>query len=423
MKPAARLSAAIEILDDWAAGGVPIDAILTRWGRSHRFAGAKDRAAIADQVYAALKRRTRLIARMGAETGRAMVLAGLADEQAMTATVIDELLRTGGPHAPQPLTPEERAALDAPLPDLEPWITGSYPKWLHGELDQAFGADLPGEAQSWLERAPLDLRVNTLKAMRDDVARALEAQGLFPQSTPFSPVGLRLPAGTSITSSALYRDGQIEIQDEGSQLAVLAAEARPGMTVCELGAGAGGKSLALAAAMENRGIIIAADIAPARLERIAARAARAGVSIVEERVTGEGEALDDLADTCDLVLIDAPCSGSGTWRRDPENKWRLTPDMLAQRIDVQRRLLAMGSRLVRPGGSLVYVTCSVLPSENERQIDTFLKADRRFSSVARCPEMLAHQALPWRDGILSLAPGRAGTDGFFIARLARSRQA
>ena len=423
MTPAARLAASIEILDAWLARPEPVDGLLRNWGHAHRFAGSKDRAAIGDRVYAVLRAKSLLAARTGEESGRALVLASLAGLDGLSVPEIDTLLTSGGPHAPPPLSEAERGHLAKAPTDLPPWIAGSYPQWLHDDLKRMFGAALAREAQAWLDRAPLDLRVNTLKVTREEAQAELSAHGFDAQSTPISPIGLRLSGGAALAASAPYRDGLVEIQDEGSQLSVLVAGARPGMTVFEIGAGAGGKSLALAAAMKNQGRLIAADIDAPRLERLGPRAARAGASIIETRVVKDGTSLDDVAGACDLVFIDAPCSGSGTWRREPENKWRLTPAILAERIATQRALLTDAARCVRPGGRLVYVTCSLLPQENEDRVSEFLVENRQFVPEENGMGLAAAAHLPMTAGRMQLSPGQTQTDGFFVAVLTRASDA
>jgi 16S rRNA (cytosine967-C5)-methyltransferase len=262
-------------------------------------------------------------------------------------------------------------------------------------------------------RAPLDVRVNTLRTRFNEVRSALpDALPL-----PHAPSGLRLPAGTNVERLAAWRDGAIEVQDEGSQIVSSAAKAGPGMAVVDLCAGAGGKSLALAAAMDNRGRVLACDIDRARLSRLAPRAARAGVSIIETRLLDPGReaaALTDWQDRADVVLVDAPCSGTGTWRRNPEARWRLTPERLDRLVTTQRTLLGIAATLVRPGGAMVYVVCSLLDAEGAGQVDAFLTRHRGW-----CAEPLALPAGRPHSAGLRLTPAHVGTDGFFVARLVR----
>ena len=398
MTPAAHLQAAIDILGEIEGTSKPVERILRDWGRAHRFAGSKDRAAIAGRVYAVLRHRSSLAWRMGSTGPRALAIASVLEEGDI------EALFAGQGYGPAPLSEAERAAIatppggEAPLP-----VRGEYPQFLEAELKRAFGGHLLDEMCALQQRAPVDLRVNTLRADRDEVLAALRDAGYAAEPTPHSPLGIRLDAGvTGLERTALFESGAFEFQDEAAQLAALLCEAKPGMRVLDLAAGAGGKSLALAATMENQGEIVAEDVREVALEELRRRAQRAGVSIVAARLTpthgDEREALFD------LVLLDSPCSGTGTWRRQPELRWRLTPERLAELIATQDALLAQAAARVRPGGRLVYATCSVLPCENEDRIGAFCAAHPQFSLT----------------GVALRASSRStGTDGFFASVLAR----
>jgi 16S rRNA (cytosine967-C5)-methyltransferase len=421
MRAAARLAAAIEILDLWLGQEGPAEPVLAQWGRAHRFAGKQDRVAIADRVYAALRRRSSTAWLMGVMTGRALVLGTLALEDGLGAAAIAKLLDEGGPHGPPPLIAEERARLEAgPPPGASPSTLGDYPDWLHPALEAAFGSALANEMAALAARAPFDLRVNTLRATRAEARDALAAEGIVAEECPHSPMGLRLPAGTPIQRSRTYLAGLVEIQDEGSQLVSLLAGAEPGMTVVDLAAGAGGKSLALAALMGNQGRIIAADIDPLRLERLSPRAMRAGARIIETRVLrpwtgGPDPDFPDLGEGADLVLLDAPCSGSGTWRRAPDAKWRLTASQLAGLGRTQEDLLARAAGLVKTGGRLAYITCSILAAENGTPAGAFLSGREDFeAALPAAPFPCYAKALG-----LTLTPARTGTDGFFFALFRR----
>lgn len=390
MTPQARVQAAIDLLDEIIVGargaGAAADTLIARYFKTRRYAGSKDRRAVRDLVYSVIRRSGERPL-----NGRAAMI-GLAQEAHDIASLFD-----GSPHAP------------APIAEGEPEAPRSIaPAWLVEHL----GETMPlAEMESLLGRAPLDVRVNVLKSTRDSLATVLA--GSIP--TPHSPVGLRLPEGTQIDQSAQWADGLIEVQDEGSQLAALATAATPGMTVIDLCAGAGGKTLALAAMMQNQGRLIACDTDRARLSRLAPRAARAGADIVETRLLDPGKEmtkLDNLTGSADLVLVDAPCSGTGTWRRNPETRWRLTPGRLGHLVALQARLLDLAKALVRPDGSLVYVVCSLLAEEGSRQIDSFLAENTGW--VAERPALPAGH--PSGSGWL-LSPARDGTDGFFIASL------
>lgn len=387
MTPAARIQAAIELLDEIIAaargGGAAADTIVARYFKTRRYAGSKDRRAVRELVFRAIRRFAE------PESGRAAMLALAAGEGDLLAAF------DGSPHGPRPPLEEEGRA--TPML-VQPWLR---------ELFDPLVAD--DELPALLERAPLDLRVNRL---RGEVADAL---AIFPEAvpTPHSPIGLRLPEGSRVEESDAWRSGLVEVQDEGSQLLCLGCEAGPEMLVVDLCAGAGGKTLALAAEMADRGLILASDSDRARLQRLRPRAERAGATIVETRLLDPGreiEALDDLRGKADLVLVDAPCSGTGTWRRNPETRWRISPDRLDRLVALQARLLDIGTALLRPGGRLVYAVCSLLAAEGREQAEAL---ERRSSLVPEPLLMAAGRAAG--PGIL-LSPARDGTDGFFVAR-------
>ncbi len=390
MTPQARVQAAIEVLDLVIAAarrqGAPADRIVSDWFRTRRFAGSKDRRAVRDLVYQAIRACGEV-----PDSGRAAMLALAADDPALAA------LFTGEGHAPAAIRPGETPAL-----------RGVAPEWLVTALADSGIAGT--SAAALLGRAPLDLRVNALKADRATLDLPVPGEALL------APQALRLPHGTAIEQWSAYQQGQIEVQDHGSQLTCQALGAQPGELVVDLCAGAGGKTLALAAQLGNRGQLVACDVDRARLSRLAPRAARAGVSVVEERLLDPGrevERLEDLLGQADAVLVDAPCSGTGTWRRNPEARWRLTPGELARLTALQARLLDLAARLVRPGGRLVYVTCSLLDAEGAHQIDAFLAREPGWRA-----EPLTLGAGTARGHGLRLGPASDGTDGFFVARLA-----
>jgi 16S rRNA (cytosine967-C5)-methyltransferase len=403
MTPGARLAAAAEILSEIFARKAAADRTLAAWGRAHRFAGAKDRAAIAERVYVVLRRRNECAFAMAEETPRALVLGSLAIVDGSDTEHIDALC-TDGPHAPGALTALERAQLASPRRSTDLRVALNYPEWLHDDLLAAFGDDLVREMTALNARAPLDLRVNTLKARRDDVMRELEAAGLAPEPLQHAPAGIRLAAGldAKVTRLPAYAHGRVEIQDEASQRAVLLAEAHPGDIVIDLAAGGGGKSLALAAIMNNQGRIFACDVEPQRLRNMEPRLARAGATIVEIVGDPYGGAIVAAAEGgADLVFVDAPCSGSGTWRRNPEAKWTLDPERLSGYLAAQAKLLDRAGELAKPGGRIAYAVCSVLPVEGDGQLRAFL---------AREPD--------WRLAMQKVfTPARDGTDGFYLAVL------
>ncbi len=429
MTPGARIAAAIEITEGIEARKRPAADVLKDWGHSHRFAGVKDRAAIASLVYDGLRKRASSAFIMGAETGRAIVLGALRQMHNMSA---DELaaLCSGEAYAPPRLTEDEIERLSAAdLSQAPDHVAGDFPAWLEPSLTAAFGPALVEEMRALAARAPVDLRVNTLTASRDKALAALKHLGAVP--TPFSPIGLRLPvsaggSGPKLAAEAAYIKGLVEIQDEASQLAAHLALAKPGEQVLDLCAGAGGKTLALAAMMRNKGQIHAADRDGARLMQAIARLKRAGVRNVQLLAPRKGtNVLGPLEGRCDLVFVDAPCTGTGAWRRNPDAKWRIRPGALEIRIAEQDQALEAAARFVKPGGRILFATCSVLREENEDRLAAFLAAHADYRSIP-APELAKAAGVPElsrfasRFGIgLRLTPLSSGTDGFFVAMLNR----
>jgi len=431
MTPAARLSAAIELIDTIEAQRSPAANALKEWGAAHRFAGSGDRAAIAGLVWDVLRRRASSAWVMDDDTPRARVLGMLKVERGMDVAAVSALC-DGGRFAPAPLTEKEHAALASrSTQDAPAAVAGDYPDWLDPYLAQVFGGQRAAEAAAMASRAPLDLRVNTLKARRDKVLAALDHLGA--KQTPWSPVGLRIVLGADARNPGIHAEesfikGAIEVQDEGSQLAALLSAAKPGEQVIDLCAGAGGKTLALAAMMQGKGRLIATDRDKRQLAPIHERLSRAGVHNAEVRSPkGPADPLADIKASADLVVIDAPCTGTGTWRRNPDAKWRMRPGALEIRIKDQAEVLDRAAALVKPGGRIAYITCSVLAEENSEQIRSFLGRHSGFAVVP--PEETASvlgdkakdfaaAALASSEGWL-MTPRRTGTDGFFVAVLTR----
>ena len=389
MTPAARLQAAIEILDEVIVAarddGPPADTIVMRYFKHRRYAGSKDRRAVRELVFQAIRRSGER-----PSSGRSAILGMVNGD----CSILDLF---GEPRGPAPLTDADEAAPGSAIPE-----------WLHPELSPLVGAE---EWPALLERASLDLRVNVARTTRD---RMLEQfQGSAP--TPISPWGIRLASDSKVDDHSAFQGGLVEVQDEGSQLIALACEPSDSDRVIDLCAGAGGKSLALAAAAPEA-TILATDSNRARLSKLAPRAERSG-AVIETRLLNpprELEELEDWREGADLVLVDAPCSGSGTWRRNPEGRWRLTPERLDRVVGLQERLLNIAAELVRPGGRLVYAVCSLLSREGAGQIDRFLQ--HRSSWIS--------EETPIAGGRLDgagrlLTPGHDRTDGFFVARLRR----
>ncbi|WP_395394222.1 RsmB/NOP family class I SAM-dependent RNA methyltransferase [Novosphingobium sp. BL-8A] len=389
MTPGARVQAAIEVLDlviaAARANGAPADRLISDWFRTRRFAGSKDRRAVRELTYRAIRACGEV-----PETGRAAMLRVATDDPELSA------LFDGSGHAP--------AIIVAGEPVAE---AGIAPHWLVDRF--AASGVSEADATTLLDRAPLDIRVNTLKAGPLDMPEGGERS--------VAVHGWRYPPETRIEQSEAYLQGAIEVQDTGSQLTCEVVAAQPGETVIDLCAGAGGKTLALAAAMENTGTLIAADADRTRLSRLAPRAERAGATGIETVLLNpnkEMQALQRFAGAADAVLVDAPCSGTGTWRRNPEARWRLTEAQLARYAAIQSRLLDVAAELVRPGGRLVFVTCSLLDEEGADQAVGFLR--RHADWRAEMPVLPA--GTPRGEG-LRLSPWHGGTDGFFVARFHR----
>jgi len=453
MTPAARLQAAIEILEAFEASNQPLDRQLKASFAQRRYAGSKDRAAIAERVFGIMRQRAEFAWRMQGDTPRALVIASVLGDGGDPAALF-----TGEGYAPALLSDAERAAIaHAPSGELPLHVRGEFPAFLEAELRRAFANDahLLSEMRALQHRAPIDLRVNTLKATRDDVLAALHAEGFDAQPTRYAPHGLRIPSGeglAKLSRSTLFERGAFEFQDEASQIAAMLVSPKSGERILDLAAGAGGKSLALAALSHNRAEIAATDVRATALDQLRLRAKRAGAKMsifslspasAGERVGVRGRRRESgIGDPgserdgahpipdpryptsgFDAVLLDAPCSGSGTWRRQPELRWRLTPELLQERIATQDALLDEAVALVKPGGRLIYATCSILPCENEDRIAAFRVRHPDFTplSAADIWREATHVAPP--PGLAETfraTPHTTGTDGFFCAILQRA---
>lgn len=428
MRLGGRLAAAIEVLHDIEERNRPAADSMRDWGVSHRFAGSGDRAAIGNLVYDALRRKHAAAWLLNAATPRALVLGSYALENGLDADAIDASLATDN-FAPPALSDAERTTLGERLGSLMPdEARANVPDWCLPLVSQAFGDRWVEECEALCTRPPLDLRANTLKATRERVLETLLQHGA--EAAHIAPHGIRIPAivgngrHPNVQTTTAFQDGWFEVQDEGSQIVAELAGAAPGMQVLDFCAGAGGKSLACSARMENQGQVFAFDADRQRLEPIHDRIKRAGCRNVQ--VVSELAKLEKLEGQFDLVLVDAPCTGSGTWRRRPDAKWRLTAQQLETRMAEQSAILDSASRYVKPGGRIAYITCSIFDEENGSQVEGFL---------ARTPEFKLedHQAV-WQDRFnappelartgegrgLTLSPALTGTDGFFFASLKRS---
>lgn len=423
MRLPGRAAAAIEILTEIFERHRPASEALKDWGKAHRFAGSTDRHAIGTLVFDCLRKRNSLSARMGDGRPRALVLAALRD---LWNVPVDHIVAVGTDgHGPGPVTEAEKTALSRILrEDLPPHMRGDLPEWLMSSVLAALGDRAAEEGAALATRAPIDLRVNTLKTNREEVLQALQKFGAA--AGPLSPLAVRIPPpgpearNASVEAEPAHGRGWYEVQDAGSQVAALMSGAKAGESVADICAGAGGKTLALAAMMQNRGKLVAHDADRHRLRPIFERLQRAGAENVDVIAADDSKKLATFGGF-DCVVIDAPCSGSGAWRRKPDAKWRLTPKQLQQRMTEQREVLAQGASLVKPGGRLIYITCSILPEENGAQIAEFLQGHPGYKIIPYTEQ--------WRGAIgseppvsadgsadtLLLSPARHGTDGFFIA--------
>jgi 16S rRNA (cytosine967-C5)-methyltransferase len=420
---AGRVSAAIEVLADISGRHRPASDALKDWGKAHRFAGSTDRHAIGTLVYDALRRRNSLACRMGEDTPRALALAVLHDVWGLAPDAIADM--AAEQHGPGALTAGEITSLTRmPAQNLPLSIAADVPDWLAPSYEKAFGTRAAEEGAALASRAPVDLRVNTLKATRPQVLEALSRFGAV--EGPLSPLTVRIAAtgpearNANVEVEPAHGLGWYEVQDAGSQVAALLSGVRPGQRVADICAGAGGKTLALAALMQNEGQLIAHDLDRFRLRPIFERLTRAGVTNCEV-ISAQDKGRLDASGPSDCVVIDAPCSGSGAWRRKPDAKWRLTRKQLDQRLRDQAQVLDNGFRLAKPGGTILYITCSVLPDENTEQVSAFLARHREIEIIPYKEQWsctIGGPAPHSADGAaatLLLTPSRHDTDGFFMA--------
>ncbi|MDF1680014.1 RsmB/NOP family class I SAM-dependent RNA methyltransferase [Ponticaulis sp.] len=431
MKNGGRIEAAIQVLDDVMNRHQPVKSAMRDWGKRARYAGAKDRAWVSGLVLDALRHRNSLAYAMQSEAPRVLVLGALRHVWDWDMKDIESALKDE--HAPSPLTGEEREGiLLAPDPSAPLHVRGDFPEWLTPHLTRVFGEDTVIETQEMSVRAPVDLRINTLKADPEKAGKAVKTAGGKPSDLLVN--GYHIPAPdpsqreTSLQSIPAYSKGWVEVQDAGSQIAAAAGNAKPGDNVLDFCAGGGGKTLALAAMMEGKGQVFAYDIDGRRLSALIPRLKRSGAHNVQLCHPKEPEALEALTGKMDLVFVDAPCTGTGTWRRKPDTKWRLKESALAKRNEEQAMILDKASEFVKPGGRLLYATCSFLAEEDEDQVTAFLErndAFRQLDAVQNVIEsgqltdagidIVRRNQIP--GGAVRLTPRKAGTDGFFFAVL------
>ncbi|MGI9372159.1 MAG: RsmB/NOP family class I SAM-dependent RNA methyltransferase [Hyphomicrobiales bacterium] len=425
MRAGGRISAAIEVLTEIDARHVPATVALQNWGRAHRFAGSGDRAAIGNLVFDALRHKASACWVMNNESPRAAVLGALALHIDTDRTTVNEWF-SGEKFCPDPLSDAETKALDNAKLQIAPdWVRAELPEWVATHFAENFDEELVSEGQALAARPPIDLRVNTLKANREKVIKALSR--FKPNPTPLSPEGLRIAPpdlfgrSANVQADGAYQKGWVEVQDEASQITARLVFPQPGEQVLDYCAGAGGKTLAMAALMENKGQIFAYDADRNRLAPIHQRLKRAGVRNVQVREPGD-DALSGMEGRMDRVVIDAPCTGSGIWRRRPDAKWRLTPETLETRKAEQHAVLQQAAQYVREGGYLCYITCSLIPEENEHQIYSFLEeADGAFDLLSAGEvwedTFPIDGAKPWSadECSVTLTPAATNTDGFYFA--------
>jgi 16S rRNA (cytosine967-C5)-methyltransferase len=425
MTPAGQLAAAIDLLAEIEADARPADAVANSFFRNRRFIGAGDRREVSSLVWGVLRARRHLgwwLEKFGAAPTPRLLLAAQALFSGMTLHKIG-MAFLAGRYGPPPLTEAETIILEKfaghtlEHPNMPDAVKYEVPDWILPRFAALFGPALPAEMAALAATAPLDLRVNLLKSTREDAIAALAREGLAATFSPYSPWGLRLAGRQSITQGPAFRDGIVEIQDEGSQLVALLVDAAPGMRVADFCAGAGGKTLAIAMTMENKGHIVACDVSAPRLEGAIKRLRRAGVHNAESHLLAPGDKwLKRSEKKFDRVLVDAPCTGTGTWRRNPDARLRLKETDLVEILAKQAAILDQAQKLVKPGGRLIYATCSLLEDENEAQLEAFLV---RYPTFKLRP--LGAPLPPALQGEkLRLSPRAHGTDGFYGAVLERT---
>lgn len=415
MQEPGRLQAVIDILTEIHDKPQAADRYLEKWARGNRYAGSKDRRAISEAVYQVLRNRRLLSEAVGSDRPR---LVAMASYHLLHGHSIEDIcaMADGGKFGPVVLNDAELdalkassarvASIGASMDDDQKAIRFSVPEWAEADMRRALGDTFDANAEALLERAPLDIRVNPLKTSLEQVQSCLAEQDILVEPIDGIATGLRVTQGRNIMQTELYKDGSIEVQDAGAQLTSLLCNAKRGMTILDYCAGAGGKALAMAAQMEHHGRIFVHDEERRRLKPLWERAKRAGTELIEL-----AKDLPELEDSLDLVVVDVPCSGSGRWRRNPETKWQMDREALDDLCALQAKILKEAMKYVRPGGRLVYITCSILDCENKSQTDRFIAENEAFAYDME-GQGLDH-------GFLQLSPAQNATDGLFIASFRR----
>jgi 16S rRNA (cytosine967-C5)-methyltransferase len=429
MTPAARIEAVIELLAEILATPRPADTLTGAYFRARRFIGSGDRRAIVTRLYRIMRGYHRLtwwINKHGVPVdARSFVIASLIFDKELNMAAMENMF-SGAQYAPAQLDYGERKLAKALegrkfVPDDMPLRERTEcPEWAFGPLQEVLGDRFETEMNKMMEPAPMDLRVNTLKADRAAILAQLKKEGIDAHAGKISPLSIRVFGRPPIAQHNLYKEGCFEIQDEGSQMVAFVANAQPGEQVADFCAGAGGKTLALGASMQNKGRIVAMDVLGGRLNRAKERFRRAGLHNIETRaLTSERDKyVKRHAGHFDLVLVDAPCTGTGTWRRDPDKRWKELGPGLSTLVPLQKSIVVSACRMVKPGGRMVYATCSLLPSENEDQIETFLSANPHFKLTPARDVVSA----PGAGDYLKLTPSEHDTDGFFAAVITRDKE-
>ncbi len=427
MRYGGQIQAAIDLYNEAGRRAAPLDVVISQYFRSRRYIGSKDKGVISGVVYGMMRRLGEvdyLIDTMkGDKSYRLRVFVYLLLEGA-TKQDIDNIC-SGDTYAPKILNNEEKKVIKgidfAALKKAPDHARMNYPKWMDWHLKQAFGDDLDAVMEAMNQQATTDIRVNTLKSSVDKVQAQMKSEGFEMRRTDYSPLGLRMDERRSVFSTKVFKEGAFEMQDEGSQLIAAICRVAPGMKVTDFCAGAGGKTLALSADMGNKGTLHACDIHERRLKEMPKRLKRAGVNNVQTHLLASenDKWVKRHKETQDVVLVDAPCSGAGTWRRSPDSRWKMTQESLQELTEIQASVLQSAARLVAKGGRLIYATCSVLKEENEQQVEKFLEANPHFQ-LQKIEELDVKANLP--EGVatyLKLNPHHHGTDGFFVASLVK----